>query len=347
MCERLILQISVFESFTMNQKVLIALLVIGITIKSAAQGIIVPIILEYFTSVNFIMTFTTIQFILIFGILYYFLSKCSCIIPEYKLSIVLSGVFTGLMAVTMSYAARPDRTPITIQTILAGLPIIPSMIMRKIILNKIIIYDMRFIAPSIICFIASVVVASIPFAYQFAVSNLLWILVYTIGIIFQSAYNVYQEKYMTESDDSSLLNKVMLVYYSRIIELLTIISFCWCEYLINGENIANVYGENVKIFFTDHIPMLLFEGFIIAYIFAYIMSVYLNNISTNYNMMIPAMANPIVCIFFTVFTQFNIGIKYPIWAIVVPIICSSTGIILWMFGEKNKSNYDLITNEIN
>jgi len=311
-------------------------LVFGITVKSAVQGITIPIILTYYTSMNFIMTITSIQFLIVFGIAYFVLTRGKIIIPaEKKLLIFLSGLFTGLMSLCMTYSANPSRTPIMLQAILASLPILPSVLLRKLFLKKLTIYKKRLIIPSVILLIISVGFSTIPLDGSWDAKGAVWSLMYAAGIVFQSAYNVMQEKYITETGDYSLLNKITIIFGSRIVEILTLISLFWLDYFIGyGLNPFTAYFDSMKVFAFDYKAALLFEGFVLAYIIAYVMGIYLNTISSNYNMIVPAVANPLVAIFFTVFSYLNIGIQYPLW-VVIPSICMSTaGMVLWILGEK-------------
>lgn len=57
-------------------------------------------------------------------------------IPEYKLDIVLSGILSALMTFFILYSANPARTPVYLQCIFQNIPVIPSSIMRKFLIKK-------------------------------------------------------------------------------------------------------------------------------------------------------------------------------------------------------------------
>jgi len=314
---------------------IIAFLLVCITVKSTGQGIIIPILTLAYESLYFIAVCTSVQFVLIFGCIFVIITKGKIFLPPNKLSILLCGFFNGLMAITMIYAANPTRTPIIIQTVLAGLPIIPSFILRKIYLDKKTVYNKRYLVPSILLLIGSLCVLTIPTYKTFNLTNIGWILCYLFGIICMSAYNVIQEKYIIDTKDNTFLNKITLVFYSRIAELMVIIAFCWLDiYLGYVDDGFQAFINSLYFFGTNYKYALLLELFILLFVLSYILSVYLNSISTNYNMLTPAIANPLVALFFTIFDQFNPGIKYPIWVIIITIVLSTLSIILWIRGEK-------------
>jgi hypothetical protein len=320
----------------MNQKLLIGLLVTGIIIKNAVQGIIIPIIVQFYDSLNFILLSTSLQFIIIFGVFYLILTKGTFYLPPKKMLVFMTGLFNAFMALTLIYSANPARTPIIIQIILAGLPIIPSCFLRKYLLDKLIIYNKKYVTLSLIFILLSLGFAAIPLTSDWHPDSIVWIGFFTIGIIFQSTYNVLQEKYIFETNDDSLLNKMTLIFYTRVVEFIVLICFFWLEYLLGYTNDPYAaFFDSILQFAMNIKAALLLEGFVLAYIGSYTLGTYLNSISSNYNMLTPLVSNPAVAVFFTVFSGFNNGIKYPLWVILCCMTFSVTGIIFWIIGEKN------------
>lgn len=322
----------------MDQRLIVFILVTFIIIKNAIQGIIIPILAEFYQSLNFILIATCVQFIIIFGSIYVVLSVKSADkfkFPEGKIMILLIGIFNGGMAILMMYSANPDRTPVILQTILASLPVIPSFILRKLILNKVMVHNKILTILSLIFILTSVSFAIIPIISEWKMSSFGWIAVYFSGILCLSTYNVLQEKYTSEYDTSKLVDKIGIVFFGKIIELILILSLCWLE-IFFGQNKYpyQSFVTSCEQFITNYKASLLLEGFIVAYMIAYMLAVYLNSINSNFNMISPVVSNPLVAIFFTVFSQYNNGIKYPIWIICCCVGCSIIGVVLWLFSEK-------------
>lgn len=327
----------------MHKNLKISLLVGGITIKSAIQAIIIPILTSLYSSMNFILLVTSIQFSLVFGSIYlYQVRKWGFKQIKKKKLIFLSGFFTASMAILMIYSANTNRTPIVIQAILAGIPVIPSVIFRKLFLNKIVIYNKWFIGFSILFITSSIIVSTIPlwFVNNFKYLEILWIFLYGLGIVSMSAYNVIQEKYMLETEDESFYNEVTILFYSRIVEFILLISVSWLEYFIGfTANPIVAFVKSAELFSQNASSSLLLEGFVAAYLLSYALGIKLNTISTNWNMLIPMISNPLVILFFTIFGSLNKGLHYPLWIVLTCISLSLIGMILWVRGEKNKVNY--------
>lgn len=329
----------------MNQKVAVVFLVSGIVIKNAIQGITIPIIAQYYESLNFILLSSSLQFLIIFGVLYLILSKGKPKLPQYKTTILFCGIFNALMAMFLMYSANPMRTPIIMQTILAGIPVIPGFILRKFLVDRIVIYDKKYILGSLSLITISLGLSTIPLTSNWNYHSIIWIIVFTFGIIFQSTYNVLQERYMKKVDDDSFLNKVTLIFYTRVIEFIILLSFSWIEIYVGYQsNPIMAFFESFNRFLTDFVSMALLEGFVLAYLCSYLMSVYLNSISVNYNMLTPIISNPIVAMFYTIFKEYNNGIQYPIWLVLIILASSVAGLIVWIKGERN-TNYLPIRNK--
>lgn len=331
----------------MHEKLKIAGLVTGITVKSSIQAIIIPILAGTYTSMNFILMATSLQFLLVFGGIYIFLiKKHGCMKPQRKRLIILSGVFTSLMALCMIYSANTSRTPVIIQAILAGMPVIPTVILRKKFLKtKDVVYNRILIGLSLFFMIGSIGVSTIPLYSdnKFKVSSILWIVVYMLGVICMSTYNMLQEKYIVETGDDSFYNKIIIIFYARVVECIILLSFSWVEYFIGfTDNPVNAFFNSTELFGESATASLLLEGFVIAYLISFVLGIELNAISSNYNMLIPTIANPLVMIFFTIFGSLNHGIHYPIWVVCTCIALSTIGMILWVKGENNNPGYTVI-----
>jgi len=341
----------------------VGICVTGIIVTGSTQSIIIPLATLWFTSLYFIVLLTSLEFTVIFGIIYLILRKGKPGIPKEKMTIFLSGVFNAAMGICGIYSANPKRTPPVMQSVLNALGIIPSVIFTKYILKKKVRYILWLVIPSLILLLTSVGISSVPLftthtshshvkpvngtkvdphhppnipdAIPYVILTILWIGLYLFSIFSRSFYNIMQERYLIKTADGSLLNKITLVFYTRFIQLFLVLTFFWLEFIIGYDNNPTVeFHDSFMEFFTNWKHFLLLQGFIGAYMLLYIFSVYLNSISTNYNMVAIIIINPAVAIFFTVFSSLNPGIKYP-WYIVGPsLVCSILSVILWIFGEK-------------
>ncbi len=330
---------------TTNYK--IAFLIAGNVITGAIQSILMPIIVTYYESLYFVMLISSLIFLIVFNIVFLIMTNCKPFCPNKLKILVFSGIFNALSAILLIYCANPDRTPIVIQAILAGTIILPSVGFTRYILRKKIQYDKRYIVPSVIFLLVSVGISLIPLYSTWTPMAGVWILIFFTGVVFRSAFSILQEKYIIDTKDYTLLNKIVIVCFSRWSQLVVVISFYWLEFVIgNTHNPNSAFENSVTSFFTDDEAFWLVFGFIVAYLLSYVFAVYLNSISTNYNMILSIIINPITISFFKIFSQFNRGENYPVYVIFLCIGTGTISVLLWIKGE-DKTKYTLIDEELN
>lgn len=345
------------SELSLVEKFKIAACIVGITIMGSTQGITMPILIVHYPSIYFILLLTSIEFVVVFGTIYIVISIIKLkklFIPEKRhlLTLVKSGAGSAAASLFLAYSVNPERTPIIIQTVISGLIILPSVAFTKLILSKIVHYNLKFIIPSLILSALALGISAIPIIMDSVSKStswnpigIVWILAFLIGIALTSLFNIYQEKYLTETGDGQILNKVTVVFISRLVQLICIGILFWIEYIpyINYEgNPSTQFVESIQTFFSFKIEFWLMQIFIFAFLILYSLSVYLNSISTNYNMISMAATNPCIALFFTVFSFLNPGIKFPIYVTILSLLCSGVSILLWIKGET-KVKYQVIS----
>lgn len=322
---------------------LIAFLITTITINGGFQSIIIPILDTHYPSIYFILSTSSFQFCFAFGIIYLIIVRKGVGLPPKKLTVFGAGLFNGLMSVSLIYASKPTRTPVVLQSILSGLVILPTVVLTKLFLKKKVRYNCFFSVTSIICLIVSLGISTIPLIKTWTWGGLGWICVYIFGTFCRSAFNVLQERYFIETDDTSLKNKIVNVFYIRLTHFIIVALSFWMEYAIGYKDIKDhgpiqIFVESVKVFITKPIYMGLLEAFVVSYILLYMLGVYLNTISTNYNMITAVAATPANAVFFAIFPKLNPGIQYPPIIFVPSLIFAMISIALWIKGETNGSD---------
>lgn len=321
----------------------IVLCITGLVITGSSCGIIKPNLVMIYTSLYFLQIMTSIQFVIFYGICYLCIAKQNISFPKKHIkTIFLCGLFNSLVSIFMIYSVNPKRTPILIQSLFIGSIILPSVITRKILIKRVIRYNIYYISASVALLLISISISIIPLYSKWTIMSFLWSLMYALGVIFMAIYNVLQEKYLVDdTGDTSINNKLCLMFYVRIFQFIILSTCFWLEYFIGYSKDINpfvLFYDNLKIMFTDYIAFILLESFIIAYIMLYWISVYLNSISTNYNMISSTIIYPLITIFFTIFHQLNPGIKFPLYIIIPSLALSILSTILWIKGERT-TNY--------
>ena len=326
----------------LSEKIIILLLFIGIIIFGSIKAITIPIFVSIYPSILFLLIIISTQFILIYGLI--FVIKYSHLHYPINKSypITFSGISLGFATICLAYSSNPAHTPIIIQSIFQTLIIIPSVIFTKLILKKNINYHLPYILLSLMLLGLSTIISMTPLIlydnndlniinalhnntyYSDIKNNFFWITVYFFGIIFLSLSNIFQEKYFMITDDKSIANISRLLTFTNITQLLVFIIFCWIELFLGNYN--TLYGasiafyESLIIFITIFSKSFIIELFVIVSVMTYYFSAYLNTISTNYNMLLINIINQLVPIFFLIFPQFNNGIKFPFYIILLSLV---------------------------
>jgi len=253
----------------------------------------------------------------------------------------LAGFFNALMSMCFVYAANPVRTPVVIQSIFLGFAIIPSVLFRKMILDKRVTYNPKYIVPSVLCLVISVCIAVTPlFITSDSDENgngvSLWIALYLCAVILLSLDNTLQEKYSIDTKDNSLLNRVSFAFYTSMCQFIALIPMFGVEYVFGyTDSPGTAFVRSAYMFVQNIGNFVLLELFILDCLALYLLSIYLNGISTNYNMILTNITNQSVAIFFTIFPSLNSGIRYPIYITLLSLVFNVTSVGLWIKGEHN------------
>ena len=260
--------------------------------------------------------------------------------PQELLLLIKIGICGGLVAILFSYSANPKRTPVILQSIFLGLAIIPCAIFSKLILKKQVHYDKKYLIASIFVLLVSVIVATIPMFMNnqdSAFNNILWSGMYLFGVIFLGLSNVLQEKYIMLTN-TTFKNKIKMAFYTFLFSTLLLLILCWVDIVFGYENNTNdafkSFINSFYVFGTDGTKMLLIQLFVLVMFVLVIVSIYLNAISTNYNMILTNVSNQVVALCFTIFPSLNSGIQYPLWVIIISLLLNIVSVVLWIKGES-------------
>jgi len=335
----------------MYQKIKLWSLILGVIITGSIQYITIPLFVSMFPSLYFLLILTSVEGIILYTIILIIIvlrNKSNFFsIPEGSyFTIFCIGVTNACMSICFIYSANPVRTPVVVQSIFLGLAIIPSILFTKIILCKQNIYDLKYTIPSLVCLLISIILAIIPMLQKMVDFNF-WIFMYFVGVIFLSLTNILQEKYVAIVGDS-FENKIKLALYSGLVQIITLGLLCWVDLLFGYNRTAkgafDAFIDSIIGFQGNLVGILLTQIFIFDCLFLFLISIYLNGISTNYNMILTNLTNQSVALFFTIFPHLNKGIRYPLSITMLSMFCNVMSIILWVKGEGHttKNNYESI-----
>lgn len=312
------------------------LLILLVIVTGSIQHISVPILVTIYPSLYFILVFTSLHGLINFFIV---LNIYSCVkkIPltkpkEIKL-IGLAGIINALMSISFVYSSNPQRTPILVQSIFLGLAILPTVLLRRLILNRKTVYDWKWTGSSLVFLFSSIIVSISPLFSEGLAGFSPWILLYIFAIFLLGLDNVLQENYAVKTNDFSIFNKLRFATGTSFFQLITLILLCWLDPILgyNSETIDDIV-QSLKMFAQN--PIYL-ELFIINCLILYVMLIQVNEISSNYNMILTTIMNQSVAIFFTLFPSFNNGLAFPIKITLTSLVLSGISVFLWIKGERN------------
>jgi len=321
---------------------LISILIIGVIITGSIEHISLPLIVGYYPSLYFIIIVSSLHGSLNYGILLTIVSKCHITVmidiikPQWK-TVLIAGSCNALMSLCFIYSTSPTRTPVVIQSIFLGLAILPTVGFRKVLLNKQTKYNRKYIIPSIILLVISVILSVIPlFVLEYDITQSYWIVGYIMAIILLSFDNTMQEKYVTDTKDERFINKLTFAFSTSICQVIVLLCCFWME-LIFGYSDTPVlaFTTSLSEFVTQWSSFLFLEFFIVDCLVLYLISIYLNSMSTNYNMILTNLTNQSVAIFFIIFPSLNTGIHYPVYIVIPTLILNCISVFLWIKGETN------------
>lgn len=330
------------------QKTKLISLIIGVLITGSFQHITIPLFVGMFPSLYFLLVLTAVEGLILYTLLLTFVlirsSKEGAFwIPTGTGFIIMCvGATNAIMSICFIYAANPQRTPVVIQSIFLGLAIIPSVIFTKIILKKDNHYNLKYAVPSMICLFLSIVLAVLPLL-QKTVTPTFWIIMYMTGVIFLSLTNILQEKYVSMTD-GSFENKIKLALFSGLVQIITIFGLFWVDIFFGYSNTlddaADAFIASILGFQGNLTGTLLTQLFVLDCLILFIISIYLNEISTNYNMILTNLTNQSVALFFTIFPSLNHGAQYPLSITMLSMLCNIVSIILWVKAEDQPVKKD-------
>lgn len=305
-----------------------------VIVTGSIEHICIPLLVTYYQSLLFITLMIALQGCLNFFILFLIVTKGKIFIPKEKKSVIIAGILNAFMSMSFIYSANPERTPIIIQSIFLGLAVFPTVIFRKLLLNKQIKYERVFLIPSIICLFLSVFFSVLP-VFNASSGFSRWIGLYVMAIILLASDNVMQERYIYITNDNTFTNKIALAFYTSLVQIFVLIAMSWIEIPFGyNSDPFKIFYQSVITYFTSAKTTFLLQLFIYDCLFLYVASIYLNQISSNYNMILTNLTNQSVAIFFLIFPELNKGIEHTWGVTILSILFSLTGIILWIKSEK-------------
>lgn len=331
--------------------------VIGAVLFGAGQGITIPILIASFKSAlaspYYIVVSSAAWFALIFGFLYIALYKKNSIkLFRHKKEewsvFCLTGLFDALTGICIVYASDATRTPIVMQTVLAGFTVIFTLIVSKSITNakkRVKVFN-PYVAVSILLLFTSVGISTIPQIHhsEFGFESIFWIGIYLTGTICRAIYNTLQEKYMNDiGTENEAINKATILFWTCAFQFIFSVALIWVDFLplfgySHPDNFGSKSLEFVECYFSIDCKytFLYAMAFVGSYIGSYLCAIQLNSGSASFSMMTNSMIGPSIILFFSLDPAMNPGIDYPIYITIPVVLCSIASTAIWGYWEQTR-----------
>lgn len=321
----------------------------------SGQGIFIPILIASFknalASPYYIIISSAAWFVLIFGILYIgILKKYNYNLVDHSrgewIIFILTGLFDAFTGICIVYASDATRTPIVMQTVLAGFTVVFTLVISKSLIDskKHINLANKYVGISLGLLLLSVGLCMIPQINQskFNLESIFWIGVYLVGTVCRATYNTLQEKYMQTYDSgTSIVNKINILFWTCAFQLIFATLFIWVDFLpmfgySHPYNFGSKTVQFAKCYFSVDCEYTFWYamGFVLSYIGSYFAAVQLNSKSASFSMLTTTLIGPSVILFFTLVPTMNPGIKYPLYITIPAALCSVLSIAIWGYWER-------------
>ncbi len=328
----------------------------------------------YFFMVGSIITFFIIMSPLYFIIEYFGYYKYPPNLKDYYKEILIISLCKTLYSILFFNNIILYKTPICIIIILFSYPIIYSIPLRKLILNKIFtkfnichiesILSLSLSTIGILCII-------IPLLYDLLHNDNIIngnYIILSIGIsilanINYVLYNILQEKYlknrkqtlwrMYNFNQNIMYDIFYIIYWTTLFEICMLILVIWVTcipYFGDMKSVYDIIHEiNQNILCISHINLdnchdkysfIYSIIYIIGYILSYIGHININKYSTNLSMYINTLSIPFIVFLIKILPINYLGnihnVEY--WVILISFLICLLSILLWKYGEIKSNN---------
>ncbi|AYV79348.1 MAG: hypothetical protein Faunusvirus10_11 [Faunusvirus sp.] len=321
-------------SYVFNKTMLYATLT---TLFGSAVNIIFPIILTTYNSAYFVSLFISITLAGAFAVTLLILKHG--LVSPYNLNMVCqNGLITAIYLLCMIYSAHPQRTPIIAQAILIGAGMIYSCALVDSQLNLEITNNKLYRNLAIVLMVCTIALSLYPLYRLTTYNNIVWVIVYAVGIAFKCGSSVVEEKYLEYMVDFSMAQRVSYMFYSYIVTCMLMM----CSYLIDHflgytDDAVDAFKHTLSTF-ADGTNCVLLVIFVALMFINAIVSRKLTEINLIYTIRTAAITVPAMIAFFTLYINFDTGFAVPLVVTVLATVGSLLSNIYWIISEQS-GNY--------
>lgn len=299
-------------------------LIVACFFCGSIQHILLALLAAGFSSSYFVLASTSVM-----GTVLYSILACAYRIRLPNRSEILDlcviGIVDAMMCFAFILSADPVDTSPIFQSIFLSLTVLINAGLSKCILVKEVAYKPWFLALSVVLLVASFLVSAYPMFQLTYVPS--WLSgVYVLAIFLNSLSNVLQERYL-RATDGTLETKIGLACYTTTVQ--TIVVLAGSVVCLTGH--CGTWSDIVAELPTYNTGLLVV--FVIVCFVGFFFGTYLNEISSNYNMVLTTLTTQAVALFFLIVPSLNHGFQSPLVNTIVSIILSIGCVACWVYAE--------------
>lgn len=300
-------------------------LITGCLVLGSIQHILLSLLASAYSSSYFLLATTSVAGSVLYIVLALTMKvglpgRCTLV------ELATIGVVDAGMCYAFIYSADPALTPPIFQSIFLSLTVLINAGLSKLILTKEVTYRIPYLIASIVFLCLSFGISALPMLKGNFIPR--WqTAIYALAVILNSLSNVLQERYLRKTD-GTLATKIGLACYTTIVQ--TVVVLLGSVVCLTGRcgTFDEVWAD------TTWVNVLLLVGFVLVCFGGFIFGTYLNEISSNYNMVLTTLTTQTVALFFAIFPTLNHGFQSPIVTTVISILASVGCVACWVYAEQ-------------
>eukprot|EP01130_Rhizamoeba_saxonica_P009170 TRINITY_DN3728_c0_g1_i1.p1 TRINITY_DN3728_c0_g1~~TRINITY_DN3728_c0_g1_i1.p1 ORF type:complete len:286 (+),score=34.32 TRINITY_DN3728_c0_g1_i1:427-1284(+) len=266
------------------------------------------------------------------------------------------GLLDAVNGILIVYASKPTRTPPVLQAIFVNMMLFFSLPATKFLIKskKNIVYCSFYPVASIICLLYGVLMLLLPTfisivngeGMMFENSQIIWCVVFILGVVPGALYNVLQEKFLERRKNETYrdikADIFMMLFWGCFFQLIVILACFWTD-IIQGFG----FSDDFTSFITnlDKSLLCLFGGcettwryfliFDIGYLISYLCQATLNMESANYGIIAVMLSSPVVGIVGVIFPdEWNQGDITTLYTAIPSLFGILVGTLFWKYWER-------------
>jgi len=354
---------------------------IGILVGGVLQKTTLPLWTEAIGP-YFVLVWASFVFALVFYISERIMYCQTTSIPSMKrywLTLLGIGVFDSLTGFFIVFSSPSNRTPPVLQVLLGNSKVIFTMPLTRLLVPGKRYYSYLHWKPivALVLLFIGILIALIPdfnllaegkVEFLSSSHGLVYTLVFIVGDAWNAAYNVLQEKFITDREIESQqfgfkrhknYDRTFVLFWGCLFQFITMVVLFPADAIPQfgvSKNIPSVWRNFGDAFMCnfgqgERCKMLTFLFgvlFTTGYIFSYVGTLLLNEKSANFAMFASTLTSPIAIVIMKMVPVLAVGVQQtPLWSVIPSAVVLFVGVSLWKNWEETKKRGPAVSQSLN